>query len=58
MHQIELAADNKMEACEKLSSISDGLNKVLSDERAGCVPRVKNLTHKLNFVNINFSVQA
>ena len=45
-----------MEAREKLRSISDGL-QALQDVCAGCVPCVKNLTCKLNFVNLNFAVQ-
>ena len=45
-----------MEACEKLSSIADGL-KVLQDGRAGLVPHNKNLTCKLNFADFNFAVQ-
>ena len=46
-----------MEAREKLSSMSDRL-KVLQGGRAGRVPRVKNLTCKLNFTNLNFTVRA
>ena len=44
-----------MEGREKLYTIiSDGL-KVLQDGRAGGVPRVKNLTRKLNFAALKFS---
>ena len=49
-------ADNEMEAREKLSSISDGLN-VLQDVRAGRVPRVKKLTCKLNSTIFYFAVR-
>ena len=45
-----------MDACEKLSSISDGL-KILQDGHAGHVQCVKKLTYKLNFVNFNFAVR-
>ena len=48
--------DNEMEGREKLHAISDGL-KVLQDRRAGRVPRVKNLTCKLNFAIFNFAVR-
>ena len=55
MQQIELAAANEMEAREKLWSVSNGL-KVLWDGHVGRVPRVKNLTCKLNFANVNLEV--
>ena len=44
-----------MEGREKLHTISDGL-KVLQDRRSGRVPRVENLTCKLNFAIFNFAV--
>ena len=47
---MELTADKEMEAREKLTRISDGL-ELLQDGRAGLVPRVKNFTCKLNFVD-------
>ena len=49
-------ADNEVEACEKLSSISDGL-KVLQDGCAGRVPCVRNWTCKLNFASFNFAIR-
>ena len=53
---MELLADNKMEAPEKLRSISDSL-KVLQDGRAGHVPSVKHFMCKQNFMSFNFAVQ-